>query len=303
MNAIQESKLTMYTGVDACLTEFTPQVNGIPALAAAAVQLRLYITELTDAVSELAGTITGIADAKAQAKDTMCRLTSTVASLLHAYAHAENDPQLAAQTNVSYSTLIKIRDELADDECQEIYSLADGHIANLQTSYGYSAAMHSNLSAAIVAFRDLVDKPKKAIADKRAFNKMLEPIFDKIDNLLKTRIDKLMVIFENTHPEFAAKYRTNRSINDPANTHTQIKGIVKDRSGLPLPGVKVELKNAGYSGTVFTNEEGEYHLVLKNGVYELLASKDGHPTYAKSNLKLKLGQITHTDVTMENQAD
>lgn len=73
------------------------------------------------------------------------------------------------------------------------------------------------LGKKITAFEKLASKPRQNVAKKAAANKALPRLMKQGRNILKRRIDRLMVQFETSAPEFYAEYRTARKIvNAPA---------------------------------------------------------------------------------------
>lgn len=77
----------------------------------------------------------------------------------------------------------------------------------------------------------------------------------------------------------------------------QVKGVVRDAEGEPVPYAKVYLENT--TNGVVTNIKGEYYMDLANGSYRLAFSSLGYKTLVK-DLIVKGGPVT-LDVTLEDE--
>jgi len=297
MDALQESKLTMYRSVHTLCSNNPNAVNAVPAMKQAFSEFSITLDNINTATGSLRQVTTGIALEKEEKRGIMSQNAFTAANVLFAFASATGNTDLKKQATVSPRSFDRLRDEDVDDECLRIYKLAAANMAELP-AYGYSTDLLDDFRGSIDNYTAMIEKPKAAKANLSGERKLLDPLFAEADMLLKERMDKIMVIYERTNPAFAEKYYANRVVNDPRTTHTQITGIVKDNKGMPVPEVRIEVKNDTFSGTVFTDKEGKYQLVLRYGAYELFASKAGHPDVALRDVNVKLGQISHVDIAI-----
>jgi hypothetical protein len=82
----------------------------------------------------------------------------------------------------------------------------------------------------------------------------------------------------------------------------ELSGIVRDASGLPVPGtqVKAEQQETNAVFTTVAGQQGEYHLLgLPVGHYILTAERRGFQIYRRSGIVLRIGQQTSVDVPLQ----
>ena len=82
--------------------------------------------------------------------------------------------------------------------------------------------------------------------------------------------------------------------NQPGSIH----GTIRDRSGVPLPGVTVTLHSASGDRTTVTNPRGEYEFTaVAPGKYEIQASLSGF-TQIRSSVSVAEGRAVRKDATL-----
>ena len=85
-----------------------------------------------------------------------------------------------------------------------------------------------------------------------------------------------------------------------------IKGIVTDESGIPLPGVTVEISSPALIGGVnsqITTENGFYRSVnLPPGIYKIVFSLEGFKTVERLNIKVSVKAAVTEDLVMQQAA-
>src|SRR5215467_9414913 len=82
----------------------------------------------------------------------------------------------------------------------------------------------------------------------------------------------------------------------------ELFGVVRDASGLPIPGAKIEAEDQAtmvrYS--TMSDERGEYHLLgLPASQYVVIADQPGFRMHRQSGITLRLGDRTFLDVRLE----
>ena len=86
---------------------------------------------------------------------------------------------------------------------------------NVQSAFKNGRVTQPKLTAfnqAIKTYDTLRSTPRQAKAAQSAATKQLGRAFPKVERILAGRIDKLMVQFKLSNPEFYDKYQTARSI-------------------------------------------------------------------------------------------
>jgi hypothetical protein len=168
----------------------------------------------------------GAAIAKETAKKALVGPAHEVAAALHAYATEIGDDELAAQVDFSLSDLAQGHPASVNARCTRIAALATENLEGLEDS-NITQAKLTALAKKITAFEKLASKPRQGVAKKAAANKALPRLMKQGRKILKRRIDRLMVQFKTSAPEFYAEYRTARKIvNAPATQNGQATNIV-----------------------------------------------------------------------------
>ncbi len=102
--------------------------------------------------------------------------------------------------STTLSILLAGRGQDSSDKCKDILAaLAD---------YGVTQADLDELSGLIAAFDALAPKPQAARASAKSAGQALDAAFDRADGLLNNGFDKLMLQFEDRHPDFSGTIKT-----------------------------------------------------------------------------------------------
>ena len=153
--------------------------------------------------------------------------THTIGSAVAALASDTNDAALAAKVNFSRSDLSRGREAQVITRCENIHAAAT---ENLDDEYGVTQAKLTALQTKITAFRAAQPKPRRTRASSSAAMEQLRACFVLADQILREKLDKLVVQFERSAPQFHAEFLSARRVGEAASRP------VKDRQGaLPLP--------------------------------------------------------------------
>lgn len=101
---------------------------------------------------------------------------------------------------------------------QRLLELAHKHSAQL-LSYGHDPEKMSAIEQAISAYSNLIAKPMDAIAERKQKTTNLKELFARLDSVLYDKLDKLIVLFKSSHPDFYGEYRTARNVIDSSIRH------------------------------------------------------------------------------------
>src|SRR5438105_2088209 len=81
-----------------------------------------------------------------------------------------------------------------------------------------------------------------------------------------------------------------------------ITGVVRDSTGLPVPGTEVRILNeaTGIPSSTVASESGNYTLaILPIGNYTITVQHAGFKTYVRSQVPVQVAQTTRIDITLE----
>ena len=156
--------------------------------------------------------------------------THTIGSAVAALASDTKDAALAAKVNFSRSDLSRGREAQVITRCENIHAAVTENLVALDDEYGVTQAKLTALQTKITAFRAAQPKPRRTRASSSAATEQLRACFVLADQILREKLDKLVVQFERSAPQFHAEFLSARRVGEAASRP------VKDRQGaLPLP--------------------------------------------------------------------
>ena len=169
----------------------------------------------------------GASAAKGELLSQVCRTAVSLAGALVAYGTEVEDFALAHQMDYPKSRLLRGRELAIVARCREIHGAATAKVEVLG-DYKVTGAKLTAFKKQIDAYESIIPKPRDDRSTKSAATKSLPKLLAKADTILKKRLDKMAVHFEEEHPEFVAKYRSARSIVDPASKPEKKDAAAKD---------------------------------------------------------------------------
>lgn len=209
MTAKQNAKLNMYRTIESHLADNESIIAVNPAFQTAFNKLKTNNTNIRTTAQSKSAKTTGIAADKSKSKQTLCKLTATLAGAVFAYAAANGDETLKQEMNLPVSKLARTRDEALVPRCQNIQDKAQTNIAAL-ADYGIKKEQLTALQTAIGNYSAETVKPRTAVTNRKTATTNLAAIFKENDQL-----DKLIEQFRPDHPDFVQTYEASRIIVDP----------------------------------------------------------------------------------------
>jgi hypothetical protein len=213
MNDALENKLTMYKAVESLLDSNTAKLAAITAIAPVLTDFKDRIIAITekDTLANTAGA--GTTDTKTADKAALISDAVTIASALFALGSATSDDRLKALSKVTKSSLKELRDTQLLTDVTNIKNLADSYAAPL-AAYGITAPMIAALETKAANFNTSLGARETGGSVRTSAFAQLDVMFKETDTLLKDQMDKIMVIFKNSDPQFYGEYVNSREIID-----------------------------------------------------------------------------------------
>lgn len=304
MNKKQEAKLNMYRATQSVCNENAPVFSGNAAFTAAFEEFETKIENIISTEQQNAVVITGIAADKNISKEVLCEKAAEIASVIYAYASTVGNNTLKNEVDFPYSKLIRLRDELTAPNCQNIHDKGEENLAAL-ADYGITAQMLADLQEFINRYSADTPKPRSAISNRKTTTANLAALFEQTDQILKERMDKIVVVFRSANPAFVETYENARRIVDPATTTTQLKGKVTDKTTsdpiktATVTAVRTENGSNGETFTAATDANGDYQIKpITHGKYTITITADGYAPLETDNFDIKLGEVNHLNAEM-----
>ena len=300
MNATQESKLNMYRATQKHCTDNAAIVATVPAFETSLNALNLKVSAIIAATQQEDLVTKGITVDKSEAKKRLCSLTTDIAAPIFAFASSTSNNQLKQEVNFSYSDLLRTKDDLMAPRCQNIKDLGTANIAAL-IPFGLTAASLDALQIEIDNYQVKVPTPRNSAAQKKTIRENIKSLIKEADIVLKEQMDKTVVGFKTTNPDFVSTYKANRVIIDPGKSTTTLKGIIQRATDkFPISGASVFVKETGNKAT--SNSAGTYEIKpMVPGTYTIIISATNFIEVTEPEVLVKQGQTT-TLTTILNPA-
>lgn len=215
MTKREEAKLSMYRTVQQLCNNNLTIINTNAAFVAVLALISAKISSLITNETSARKQTKGVAKDKGTQRQTLCLQAFEIAGAVYAYATEINNLTLQQSVKFTITDLEKTKDNLLVPTCNNIKKAANDNLAAL-APYGIVAATLTAFQANMDDYTGAVPKPRLATTAKSTSSKNVKATFKEIDELLKTRMDKLVPSFRTTAPNFLIEYKEARKIIDPS---------------------------------------------------------------------------------------
>ncbi len=305
MNDIQENKLSSYEATNIVLNKdnYKALWNPIANIVEVVTQFQTLVGEIQTLAIAQEQIITGYATSK---EDTRTRLTEATLKVINGvvtYAIFENDTELKESMNYTYSDLRNSRDNILAEIAANVYTVADPLKVQL-ADYLVSEAEIALVDTLKNQFLEQLAEPRAALANKKETTAELEQKFNAVDDLLKNKMDRVILIFKPGNPEFVMNYFNARKIIDLGVRHEKekagkITGVVKAAGNL-IPINKAVINIAGTKRQTKTDENGNYKFIFRvKGYPKLEAEAEGYQKAAKDAVEMGPGKELTVNFELE----
>jgi len=295
MTKDQEDILNMYEAVSDVLQTHNAVWSGNVPFSDAVAELNDNIDDIGDLRDQQEADITGVTDDKDQKRKSLQDQTYTVGSIIVFYASTNNKRDLLKKVNFTQSALSKARDNELPGMSEQVHQAAVDNAAVL-APYGISAAIITNLEAAIADFVKYISKPRAAQSETSAATEQLPKVYDDTDKLLEERLDKGMELFKAIDIDFYTQYFNARIIvNSPTQKRALEVKFVDDATGNPIAHVRVTVDT-----TIHRRSSLKGNIRVQNlteGAHSLKTSLPGYAD-ATQDFNVISGETTKIEVRL-----
>jgi hypothetical protein len=212
----QEAKLNMYQKVTNVCDEHAQMYAGAPAVVRAVNDLKGQVSGIVVAAKQQTGTKPqGATKSKSEAFDRMVVLSLKVANPLYALAFETGNNHLLKKVTLTKNEFYNVHAQKALSLAQNIADEATTHSGILH-DYGISDADRAELDNAIMKATELKLSPTEIISERHSYTGNLRQMFVAADSIIYDRLDKLMIPFKISEPEFYALYSNARNVVNTA---------------------------------------------------------------------------------------
>lgn len=299
MQKRQEDKLGMYDSVanhniqQAKLIEerYPALHNGYRALNTTVAAIRSTAQLYKEATK-------GQTAVKNEQKAQMAAFNSQVAGAIFAWASDNKNTVLQEKVRYSITDLLKMRDEELVNANEMLYAMINENQANL-IPYGISKDVADAYKLAMENYKSAVPAPRNAVAMRKAYKDKLKELFKEADNILKNKIDKLVLPLKKDNPEYWSAYKANRRIVSSATNSTAIRILLKDeKTGEPIADANVQIEALKFQAQ--SGKAGEVTAKpVPLGSYTIAIIAKGYQPATADQVKTTLGKTNTVEVMLK----
>lgn len=216
------NKLMMYNAVLSLLKQNAVIWEPVPAMVTTINDFESLLAEIDTCQQITQGTKKGITRQKAAQQALVISHTYELLSVLYAMATATNNPVLLSKVSFTESDLLKTRDTQLVSICLRSAEIATEYLADL-TAYGVTESELNLLKEEIGLFADNLPTLRVSVSERKAANVKLKNLFIEVDALLKKQLDRLMVRYRKSQPDFNSLYHNTRRIVHYGTRHVKAK--------------------------------------------------------------------------------
>jgi hypothetical protein len=184
----------------------------VPAVAAIVAELKGDIEIIREVLREHTGVnLPASTLAKRNAEKRMIKSCVKTANILYLIGFISDNTDLITLAGLSDNSFYRITNNAALALARRILNLAKQYAEQLK-EYTIDEKEINEMETAIDAFQTVITKPMDTIAGRKQKTTNLVQLFAKLDSTLYDKLDKVMLIFKDSNPDFYNKYRTSRNL-------------------------------------------------------------------------------------------
>jgi hypothetical protein len=214
------------------------------------------------------------------------------------FARLTGNEVLAQEAYYSETDLNRLTDDVFVKACRVVYTATQNN-ATVLLDYGVTADTLAATKTAIDTFEGVMDTPKEGATEKKQSTDGLASLLDE-ELAVLTKIDLLVNMMQETHPEFYAEYKDTRKVVYRSGSLV-VKGAITDAAtGAPLSGVTVSFAlNGAVVLEKSTATGGGFSIKsMEEGAYDVTVSKLGYKTVIQT-FNVLAGELATLEVKLE----
>ena len=219
MNAENENDLSGFLSLIIAIDRHETAWKTLPAWLKYYTEFKTATTAIqADALKQARPS--GIAEDKQTLRENMCAAAAVLAAAVASYAQDIGNHDLKKRASFTKAELLKGRDTYSATKCLGVHAAATEAGTALADHLAGAPAKLTDLSAKITAYQAVLTSPTDARKKARAATQSLKADFARAREILTGHLDKLILQFETTAPEFYRDYQNSRTPPAAAATHT-----------------------------------------------------------------------------------
>jgi len=215
MNDRQNAKLNMAQRVSETFKRYESTYKEVPAMVSAVEALNKDIKNIRDLQTEQeAVNVSASTLEKRAAEQQMVDVFAKTANALYVIGFTTENQDLITLQNTSEYSFYRLTHNAVLAHAKRIFELANKYKEKLN-DYGIKDEDFKKMEQAMNDFNALIAKPMDTIGERKQKTTNLMQLFASLDSIFYDKLDKLMVLFKQSRPDFYDEYRTARNIIFP----------------------------------------------------------------------------------------
>lgn len=211
MNRKLENAFLMHTAVNSVLDQYNEVWKETVGFNTTVVQFRSNIAGIEKLNLEIDSKPGGVTKMKNQLKKKLQESVIEATSEMQVCFKRSNDTLTLQKIKISETGVKRLRDNKLFTFSKEVVDILNANLAAL-TDFNMTAEKGENIMALSTQFKTLIGQPRVVIVGKKTNRGELENLFKSTYELLNDELDKLMVGYKTSNPDFFSDYSSARKI-------------------------------------------------------------------------------------------
>lgn len=213
MNKTQTNQFRMFLNTQETLDAHPALWNTIPVLVSTKNNFDELIQRVTVANEKTLSNSKAVTTSKSLVLRALSGKAVTVSGILQAYTAITGNTRLAGKVKLTKSEIERARETDVEVLIAPIIKQGRKHLPEL-ADYGLTEDMIVELETTLDDFKVHIGQPRTVRNQAYAAMTLLDELFDATNDVVKNRLDKLMIRFKFTNTEFYSEYERARTIVD-----------------------------------------------------------------------------------------
>jgi uncharacterized protein (UPF0335 family) len=212
MNNRQESKLDMLQRVLTILSNNVQIYAHVKRIVDLVAKLNSVLVSIRETAQQQAKiTIEGYSAEKQKVFEDVISYSIKIANAMYVLAFDKNDKVLLSNMSINKSMFYHVHANDVFTLATNIITEAKKHVSELK-DYGIEENDFILLEEAVSTYKNYINRPQIVREEHALYTKNLKELFSEADSILYDQLDKLIVLFKTSSPNFYFSYKAARNI-------------------------------------------------------------------------------------------
>ncbi|MCM5664120.1 hypothetical protein [Galbibacter mesophilus] len=213
MNKKQINRIEMFRAVHTLLNNYNDVVSQAPILVETKNQFDALLLQIEESEANQKEAQIYLSGDKIALKRLVAEKADILNDALEAYANVNGDVDLFNEASKTFSDLYRLRNEDFISTIPKQIKLLEANLENL-SDYLVNEPLLTDLKNSFDNFLAINGKPRQYLIRSIEATSTLEELLAETQQLLDTRMDKIVTVFKNKDPKFFKSYHASRRIVD-----------------------------------------------------------------------------------------